>query len=146
MGRFMALIGHGAMSELSPLCAPKRTSSGKICRSTIEMFPSCWLFYAIVKNFWSNCWDCSWVAGWLGGDARSALNSASAGFDSTSPWCRLHDDEQQRHDRHDAGDRSDASGNAEQRGSPVQVTRVPSRFVNSLGGSRAGRDGGWGAT
>ena len=26
------------------------------------------------------------VAGWLGGDARSALNCASAGFDPTSPW------------------------------------------------------------
>src|SRR5712671_2955395 len=26
MSPFMALFGHGAMSDLSPLCAPKRTS------------------------------------------------------------------------------------------------------------------------
>ena len=48
------------------------------------------------------------------------------------PWSRLHDDEEQRRERHDA------SGKAEQRGSAVQVARVPSRLVNRLG---IGRDG-----
>jgi hypothetical protein len=37
-------------STALPLYAKLALSSDKICRSTIEMFRLCWLFYAIAKS------------------------------------------------------------------------------------------------